>query len=223
MERLNQPAALQNALKKNGILEMFDTPNLDFRLLRFRKGEYLASPEIEPEYLLFLIRGSVQIYNLMEDSSLAPVGVQNPGAILGDIEFITNQPTLFFVEAKTEVTCVGLSISAYRAVFRQDVRFLNTLLDSVCHKLKSISMMDVNNRTLRERLLYYLSSLSPDGCIHSVNEIVMQLRCSRRQMQRVLSELCEEGILVRNGKGRYRLCRMDSVEAPSRSIDGVRI
>lgn len=204
MERLNQPVALKNALKKNGISEMFDTQNLDFRLLHFQKGEYLASPEIEPEFLLFLIRGSVQIYNLLEDSTLVPVGIQRPGAILGDIEFVTNQPTLFFVQAKTDVLCVGLSMPLHRDALHRDVRFLNTLLNSLGRKFQSISLMDVNNRTLRERLLFYLNNQSADGCIHSVNDMVLQLRCSRRQMQRVLAELCSEGILVKDGKGQYR-------------------
>lgn len=210
MERLNQPITLQNALKKYGIQEMFDSPDLDFRLLHYRKGEYLASTSIEPEYLLFLIRGSVQIYNLLEDSTLAPVAIQRPGAMLGDIEFITRQPALFFVEAKTDVMCVGLSMAAHRECLSRDVRFLNMLLESVAGKFRRISLMDINTRTLRERVLFYLSEAGSDGCINSVNEIVMQLRCSRRQMQRVLSELCVEGVLVRQGKGSYRLVRKTS-------------
>lgn len=205
MERLNQPILLQNVLKRNHIPEMFDTPALPYQLLRYRKGDYLASPELEPEYLLFLVRGSVQIYNLLEDSTLSPVGIQCPGAMLGDIEFITNQPTLFFVEAKTDVLCVGLSIAANQELLRRDMRFLNTLLDSVANKFRSISLMDVNNRNLRERLLFYLQTLSPDGRIHSVNDTVMQLRCSRRQLQRILFSLCEEGVLRKDGKGQYRL------------------
>lgn len=205
MERLNQPITLQNALKKNGIADMFDTPGLDFRLIRYRKGEYIASPSMEPEYLLFVIKGSVQIYSLLEDSSLVPVGIQRVGAMLGDIEFITNQPTLFFVEAKTDVLCVGLSMSANREALHRDVRFLNALLTSVGGKFKLISLLDGTNRTLRERLLYYLANLTPDGRIHSVNEIVMQLRCSRRQLQRVLADLCQEGILIKEQKGSYRL------------------
>lgn len=100
MERLNQPVTLQNALKKYRIQDMFDSADLDFRLLRYRKGEYLASPSMEPEYLMFLIRGSVRIYNLLEDSTLAPVAIQRPGALLGDIEFITRQPTLFLSKQK---------------------------------------------------------------------------------------------------------------------------
>lgn len=205
MERLNQPVTLQNALRKYGIRDMFDTAGLDFRLLHYRKGEYLASPSMEAEYLLFLIRGSVQIYNLLEDSTLAPVAIQRPGAMLGDIEFITRQPTLFFVEAKTDVLCIGLPVAAQREQLSLDVRFLNMLLESVAGKFRRISLMDINTRTLRERLLFSLSEPSSDGCIHSVNEIVMQLRCSRRQLQRVLAELCTERVLIRQGKGRYRL------------------
>lgn len=212
MERLNQPVTLQNALKKYRIQDMFDSADLDFRLLRYRKGEYLASPSMEPEYLMFLIRGSVRIYNLLEDSTLAPVAIQRPGALLGDIEFITRQPTLFFVEAKTDVMCVGISIAANRERLSRDVRFLNMLLESVAGKFRQVSLMDINTRTLRERLLYYLSEPGSDGYIHSVNEIVMQLRCSRRQMQRVLSELCMDNTLLKLGKGRYRLAETQKQE-----------
>lgn len=205
MERLNRPQILNNALQKYKIPQMFDTPDIEFHLIRYQKGEQLTSPTITPEQLMFLVKGTVQIYSLLEDGVLSPVTVQRPCTILGDIEFITGKPPTFFVEAKSEVLCVTLHIAVYQERLHQDIRFLNTLLESVGSKFNIVSQLEVNCRTIRERLLYYLNNLSEDGCIHSVNDTMIQLRCSRRQLQRVLAELCRENILIKEKKGGYRL------------------
>ena len=65
--------------------------------------------------------------------------------------------------------------------------------------------MDIARQTLKEKVLLYLEKEAPDQTIHSVNEAVIFLHCSRRQIQRVLKKLCEEGKLQKLGRGCYRL------------------
>lgn len=205
MEQMNQPQTLQNALKKYRIPEMFDTEGLSFSLLRYQKGEYLAAPNIPPERLLFLVKGRVQIYGILEDGGLSPVAVQRPGALLGDLEFASGLPSPFFAEARSEALCVALPLVRYREALHRDVRFLNTVLQSVADRFDRVSLLEANSRTLRDKLLHQLREQSKGGRIQSVSEMVMQLRCSRRQLQRVLARLCEEGLLIKEKKGCYRL------------------
>ena len=40
--------------------------------------------------------------------------------------------------------------------------------------------------------------------LNGIEAAVLQLRCSRRQLQRVLKKLCETGQVEKTGKGRYR-------------------
>ena len=65
--------------------------------------------------------------------------------------------------------------------------------------------MDVTMQTLEEKLLLYLDKMQPDHTIHSVNETVIAMHCSRRQLQRVLKTLCEEWSAGKDGQRQYRL------------------
>ncbi len=44
MEVLHSPAQLKKYMERYRIEERFATPDLQFRLLRFEKGEYLTAP-----------------------------------------------------------------------------------------------------------------------------------------------------------------------------------
>ena len=59
--------------------------------------------------------------------------------------------------------------------------------------------------TVEDRLLRYMHDFCSDGIMNGVEKTMYMLRCSRRQLQRALSCLCEDGQIERIGKGRYRL------------------
>ena len=58
---------------------------------------------------------------------------------------------------------------------------------------------------VEEKLVAFLRDLQPDHILHGMGPAIMQLRCSRSQLQRVVRKLCAEGVLEKLGKGEYRL------------------
>ena len=54
-------------------------------------------------------------------------------------------------------------------------------------------------------MLFFLKKVQADHAISSVNQAMQALHCSRRQLQRVLKKLCDEGLVVKTGRGHYRL------------------
>lgn len=205
MDVLHCPAQLQAYLEQFHIGSKFTTQEMQFRLLRFGKGECLTAPDRKLEDILFLVKGSVKIYHLRSDGGVSPVASVTPGVILGDMEFATGHPTAYYSETTSEALCVGLSLSRYDNLVRNDAVFLNEMLRSVGEKLGMFSSLETASQSLEEKLLFYLKSFCPDGCLHSVNDAVMQLHCSRRQLQRVLKKLCDIGRLERQRRGTYRL------------------
>lgn len=205
METLMKPRVLQKYLKKYKIPDMFDTTDIEYYLLHFNKGEQIISPLKKLNQILFHVEGTAHIYGIRMDGSYSPVTVQTPLTIYGDMEFATGQISTFFVEAQNDVLCIAISLLQYEEVLRNDVRFLNGLLKSVADKLSNASSIETASTSLEERLLFLMENFCEDGCIHSVNDTIMHLRCSRRQLQRVLSKLCEDGRIEKVGKGHYRL------------------
>lgn len=205
MEVLHRPAQLQAYFERFHIGSKFTSPDLQFRLLRFGKGECLTAPYQKLNDILFLVKGSVKIYHLRSDGGFSPVASVTPVAILGDMEFATGQPTAYYSETMSEALCIGLSLSRYDSCLREDPIFLNEMLRSVGEKLAMVSSLETSSQGLEEKVLFYLESFCPDGCLHSVNDTVMQLHCSRRQLQRVLKKLCDAGRIEKQRRGAYRL------------------
>lgn len=203
MEVLNQPARLKKLLKEYEIPQRFDSQNLNFRLLRYPKGETIFSPFRMASDLLFLVHGTVQIYAIHPDGELSPVGLRLAPCMMGEIDFITRQPSQFYVEAKTEVLCIALSLTRYGEELHRDIRFLNSLLTYLADHMDARAVLETEHHTLREQVLFYFEQMKGEKRLTSVNGATMLFHCSRRQLQRVLADLCEEGLLRKEGKGRY--------------------
>ena len=205
MKTIQDAMEVQRLVEKYRIRERFDTEGLAFRGLIYQKGEVLCSPVNPTSSLLFLVEGNVQMYSLRPDGSKLPVAQSSGEMLIGDLEYITGQPTVFFVEAVEECICLALPAAPYREALSRDLRFLHSLLGSVASKFTRSADGDLYAATLEERVLRYLRDEVPAHEIHEVETLLYQLRCGRRQLQRVLRKLCDDGALVRLGKGHYQI------------------
>lgn len=205
MKHINDAEFVSQLVKQHQLYRYFDSTDLTFQCLKFQKGEILCSPLNPIGYLLFLIHGAVQIYALHPDGWKRPVAptVKTVGQIFGDIEFGCGKPTPFFAEATEETLCLALSIGDHLEQLHRDIRFLHHLLRSMSEKFERYLSVDFPTATLKEKLLSFLESL-PDCELSNIEETALQLRCSRRQLQRILQKLCEDGTLQKVGRGRYR-------------------
>lgn len=205
MEYLSDPGFLEKVLVKWNIPSYFDSEGLRFQLAKYHKGELLVAPFKPMDELLFLVQGRVNIYGLREDGSSFSVYLAGQSALLGDVEFIRREPLPFYTEALEDVLCVALSTERHREKLERDVRFLNFLLHSVADKFHMFFQMGNPAQPVEEKLVAFLRDIQPDHTLHGMNAGVMQLHCSRSQLQRVVRKLCDEGVLEKRKKGEYRL------------------
>ena len=205
MKPIQDAAAVEKLANTHHIRDRFDTPELAFRGFQYQKGELICSPINPAEYIFFLIEGSVQLYDLRPDGRKLPVASVSEDVVIGDMEFVTGRPTTFFVEAAEDCVCLALPVAPYREALEKDVRFLHSLLDDMAEKFERDADAGISSANLDERVLEYLRGKVPTHEITEVETLLYQLRCSRRQLQRALKKLCEEGQLEHLGKGHYRL------------------
>ena len=177
---------------------------LSYRAYVYSRGELILSPHALLSNLLFITEGTVLIYTLLEDGAKVPVRVLEKGMMLGDVEFVTGEPTKNFVEAQNRVICLALPLAEYRDALNGDVTFLHTLINSLLGKLRTVGDELIQSR-LEDRVKAYVLDNAPAHELCSIESALYTLHCSRRQLQRVLRQLCQSGFLVRTGKGRYRL------------------
>lgn len=205
MKTIRDKKLLAYWLEKSGTADCFSTPGLSFSLRRYEKGEPMTVPGKRPEELLFVVEGTVRIYGIRSNGSISPVNQQSAPLLLGDLEFSQGGEPPFFTDAVTPLTCLALPVRQYEKQLRQDVPFLQMLLRSYGEKLRLFAFVDVPAETIEERVLLYLRHVCPSHELRGIEAAVLQLRCSRRQLQRVLAKLCASGEVEKLGKGRYRL------------------
>lgn len=112
---------------------------------------------------------------------------------------------MLYTESVDQVLCLSFPFQENRQVLERDPVFLRFVLSQLAGKLSMSSQIDTLERMLSEKLLLYLRKIEPTHTIRSVNETIQILHCSRRQLQRVLKALCDEGLLIKNGRGCYSL------------------
>ncbi len=205
MEKIYDRDVTERWLAKAGLAEQFDTTELDFFLIRYESGEFLSRQEQAIENFQFLVSGDAALYYLDGEGERRNVSVLEGAGLLGDMEFVLGSRPYFYAEAVTPVTVLALPMEVNRARLERDCRFLMYLL----RQASQIKILTARNQVvlpgLRERLLYHLGCECPHQTMSGMDRTAAKLRCSRRQLQRVVKELAEQGRIVKRGRGCYQL------------------
>ena len=175
------------------------------KLVEFEKGEILNDPLKSLDRFYILVRGSVSIYHLTEDGTIRYISKASEGTLLGDMEFSGAGNQSFYIEAAETVLCLAMPFRENQSVLENDPVFLRFVVRQLAGKLSLSAGMTVSAQTLEEKVLFFLGKVQADHTISSVNQAFQALHCSRRQLQRVLKKLCDESLIVKMGRGRYRL------------------
>lgn len=204
LKEITDRKQIEKWLTQCGIREHFDTPDLEFRAVSYERGEVILSPDSMLENILFLAEGKISIYGIRDDGTMSPITAISGTALLGDMEFCEGKASPLFAEARSSVVCLVLPLRRYREQLEHDVSFLHLVLHSLSEKLNMFASMEAIAPHIEDRVLFYMKE-NCAGVLNGVETAALHLRCSRRQLQRILRKLTEEERIEKTGKGKYRL------------------
>jgi len=187
---------------KNDILNMESVP---VSVHRFAKGEFISTPNRKNNHLYIVIKGHVKIYLINDEADIIPVNEVSKGAAIGDIEFCKDDVVNTYAEARTDVECIAINVERYRSELKQDCLFLQFLLSSICEKVYMNLEGDTPAVSVEDKVLLYMRNQCKNRELTGVESAALKVRCSRRQLQRVLKKLLEAGRIIKIGKGKYIL------------------
>lgn len=203
---------MREIVDKNRLDHFFGEQQVHFRqrppvlkLVEFEKGEILNDPLQLLSCFYIIVRGSVSIYHLTEDGSIRYISKAASGTLLGDMEFSGAGNQSLYIEAAEIVLCLAIPFRENLDILENDPVFLRFVLGQLAGKLSLSAVMTASAQTLEEKVLFFLRKVQADHAISSVNHALQALHCSRRQLQRVLKKLCDEGLIIKIGRGYYRL------------------
>lgn len=205
MKKSESEKRKQSYLKLYGIKDLFTDPEqIEFELFEFSRGEIINNLIDPANSLLFTVGGVIRVYNIRDNGTMALLSEGESFTVLGDVEFSTGKPSAYIVEAGTQAHCIIVDLKRYRPVLEKDPVFLSFLLASVTEKLNKTTAYLLEPEDLRERTVYYIEH-SDHRTLKGVASAASYLHCSKRQLLRILKELQEEGVIIKTGKGIYRL------------------
>lgn len=207
MEKIYDKSTIDRWLKKSYLPECFDTEGLAFFVMQYQPGEFLSKPGVPIVSFQFVVKGSAVLYYLDEDGTRRNVTVMENKGVLGDMEFVIGNTPVFFTEAMTPVTVIALPMEENRSRLEKDCRFLMYLLRQASMVKVFTSRNVVELPKLEERLIYYLKNECPHQTMIGMENTAVKLQCSRRQLQRVVKRLKEQGMVKKQGRGCYRLLK----------------
>lgn len=198
---------LRTLIRTYKIDTLFSADDLPFELAVFEKGEFLNNVIDPQDYLCFPVSGTYRILHVRDDDSVSIVYAGSEFTCFGDMEFACNDRSLFLIEIVRRTTCIILPLANIRDQLKNDPVFLYYLLSSAADKLERITWSTAIPKDMRQRVLHYIRTECPNGILQGVGIACIRLNCSRRQLQRILKSMCDDGILAHTAKGTYTLTK----------------
>lgn len=119
------------------------------------------------------------------------------------MEFANHAVTQYEISIDNNCEAIVLPLHTCRSKLENNPVFLRWLCHSLSTKLNDSGRGNVENISLENAVLYYLKNNRNTLCHPGI--VAEQLHCSRRQLQRILSAMVKNSILIKQAKGLYRL------------------
>lgn len=204
MTRSALPARLVPELVRYGL------GNLDLSQALFfdyKKGECLSHEGQVPEFIQFIINGTVKVSVNASNGRTMMFCFDGPGDIIGSIELLSGALYTATAHCVTDVQCIAVAMNANMDFFKNDVDFLNYLCTDLSRNFARSSKNAATNvlYPLQTRLCSYISVTAQDSIFReSLTETSELLGTSYRHLLRCLDKLCTDGILEKQGRS-YRI------------------
>ncbi|MFC7685023.1 Crp/Fnr family transcriptional regulator [Ureibacillus sp. GCM10028918] len=169
---------------------------------RYSKGDLIIQQGENPQYVFFLVKGKIKTYKTSDEGKRLILAFKEKFDILGDIEFVQEAPYINTVEAITDVQILTIPIHIAQSYGMNHLPFVHFVLQRITEKLY------VNSNALAFNLMYpvevrlcsYLLSVSIDDRTvlnRDLKDAADLIGTSKRHMNRVLVDLCNQKIIER--------------------------
>ncbi|QRG66565.1 Crp/Fnr family transcriptional regulator [Brevibacillus choshinensis] len=220
MKERTDKAMLSSLIRASQLSPIFgDDTVSEMHLYEAEKGEILCSKGDQLTQMYFLLAGKIKIFTTSPNGKSLLLRFNNPLAIVGDIEFISQCEVRNTVEFVQPSLVIGISYKLLQERFVNHPPFLQFILQKISHKLYTSSnstslnlLYPVENRFAS----YLLSTISVESAsvelqTSKLTEVAELLGTSYRHLNRVIRNLCDAQIIERK-KGALLISDREKIE-----------
>ncbi|SDC26953.1 cAMP-binding domain of CRP or a regulatory subunit of cAMP-dependent protein kinases [Paenibacillus sp. UNCCL117] len=209
MKEIKDREQLHHYLRVHQLESVFHKSLLPYlTLYSFDPGELICSQGDPAQYLYVLVKGKIKIFTTSTEGRALILSFITPLEMIGDIEYIRGYDIINTVEAVTPVHMIGVHYRWLKKYGSDHAPMLQFMLNIITQKfyVKSNSLSFNLLHPVEVRLAGYLLAVSFDesdsqfkGQIRttSLKDVANLIGTSYRHLNRVIAQLCAEGLLER--------------------------
>lgn len=205
MKRIYDKNLVETYLKKTKYESKLKGLQKNLFIVQYEKGEFITTPLQKDQLFQIVIQGSVSIYFIRDDGSVYSLASGQENYLLGEMEIFSHQKSDVYAEANEELICLALSVEKNKSEIEKNCEFLQLICESLIQKMESITTIDAAPVSLKHRVLIYMKYKCKDGEMKGLQQAAFRLNCSARQLQRILNQHEADGLVIKTGKGSYKL------------------
>lgn len=205
MKRIYDKNLVEIYLKKTKYESKLKGLQKNLFIVQYEKGEFITTPLQKDQLFQIVIQGSVSIYFIRDDGSVYSLASGQENYLLGEMEIFSHQKSDVYAEANEELICLALSVEKNKSEIEKNCEFLQLICESLIQKMESITTIDAAPVSLKHRVLIYMKYKCKDGEMKGLQQAAFRLNCSSRQLQRILNQHEADGMVIKTGKGSYKL------------------
>lgn len=176
--------------------------------ISFKQGEYIFREGEHIKYIYFVISGKAKVFLNLSNGKRLLLSYFISNGVFGDMALVTNSHTAFTtMQAVTEFACIGLPLTSYAGVLKNNVTFINYIAGELAEKLiqRGINGTITTLQPLENKLCAYIIQMENNGIFReTLTEVAELVGASYRHLLRCLDKLCNNEILRKEPYG-YRI------------------
>lgn len=197
---------MQQYINQFQLDKVFNEPLLQAVTLEtYNKSDLIIEQGEQPHYLYFLVEGKIKVFAFSDEGKKLIIAFNQPFSIIGDIEFVQQAPFLNTVEAITDVKMLKIPLKVIHQYGMQHLPFVTFILETLTRKFYMNANISRFNLMypVEVRLASYLLSMTTEEekvSIHHLRDAADLIGTSYRHLNRIIGQLCEEGVIERKDR-----------------------
>ena len=181
----------------------------------FEAGESIIEQGKKGEFLYFIVDGIAQVQVCSPEGNILSLGYSVSEGVLGEVELIreTDTPSAVVI-AETRLICLAYPYWRAQIKCKKDARFMYQIAKDLAEKLSRSTgnYLSASFASAENRMCAYLLRESKDTVYRgTLARAAVATGISYRHLQRVMINLCQDGIIQKSHDG-YHILDFDRLE-----------
>lgn len=204
MERIYDPERLAYYTEVHGLNEIFSSDLREISsLVHYKAHEQLYCAGSRAQMLLILVEGECLAYVVNSMGKIHSELHYSGLNIMGLVSVLWDEPVINDIIALTDCTCLYIQAERFRSSLLKDVKFLNYAVRYLADHIRN---NEFHFEPLNIRLASFILKMEKNDIFEQNLMLCADiLETSYRHLLQTLRAFCDQGILVRQKKGRYRI------------------